>query len=67
VNLAGTSLNVKNLTVKILDLKISNMDTTDAMQAAELAATHDVVDRLIGKWREARPTSTRRRWRSWAG
>ena len=31
------------------------MDTTDAMQAADLAATHDVVDRLIGKWREARP------------
>ena len=31
------------------------MDTTDATQAAELAATHDVVDRLIGKWREARP------------
>ncbi len=31
------------------------MDTTDATAAAELAGTDDVVDRLIGKWREARP------------
>ncbi len=38
-----------------LDVKNSNMDTTDATQAAEAAATRDVVDRIIGKWREARP------------
>lgn len=31
------------------------MNTTDATAAAELAGTDDVVDRLIGKWREARP------------
>src|SRR5690349_12953710 len=36
------------------------MDTTDAMQPAEAAglgenATRDVVDRLIARWREARP------------
>ncbi len=31
------------------------MDTTDVTAAAELAGTDDVVDRLIGKWREARP------------
>ena len=31
------------------------MDMTDATAAAELAGTDDVVDRLIGKWREARP------------
>ena len=38
-----------------LDVKNSNMDTTDATQPAEAAGTHDVVDRIITKWREARP------------
>ncbi len=38
-----------------LDVKNSNMDTTDVTHAAEAADTIDVVDRLIGKWREARP------------
>ncbi|WP_171475657.1 MarR family winged helix-turn-helix transcriptional regulator [Frigoriglobus tundricola] len=31
------------------------MDTTDVTQPAEAAAARDVVDRIIGKWREARP------------
>lgn len=38
-----------------LDVKNSNMDTTDATQSAEAARSRDVVDRIIGKWREARP------------
>ena len=38
-----------------LDVKNSNMDTTDATQAAEAAGTRDVVDRLLAKWRDARP------------
>lgn len=42
-------------TKNYLDVKNSNMDTTDATHAAEAADTLDVVDRLIGKWREARP------------
>lgn len=44
---------VKNLAIKILDSKISNMDTTDSL--APDATASDVVDRIVGKWREARP------------
>lgn len=45
---------VKNLAVKILDSEISNMDTTDSL-APDAAGALDVVDRIVGKWREARP------------
>jgi DNA-binding MarR family transcriptional regulator len=43
-----------------LDVKNSNMDTTDASRPAEAAGlgedgNRDVVDRLLAKWREARP------------
>jgi DNA-binding MarR family transcriptional regulator len=41
------------------DVKNSNMDTTDAAQSAEASSLgedhRDVVDRLLAKWREARP------------
>ncbi|QJX01029.1 Transcriptional regulator, MarR family [Frigoriglobus tundricola] len=45
----------REATKNYLDVKNSNMDTTDVTQPAEAAAARDVVDRIIGKWREARP------------
>lgn len=47
--------------INYLDVKNSNMDTTDTAQSAEAAGLgeegtrDDVVDRLLVKWREARP------------
>lgn len=47
---------VKNLAIKILDFEISNMDTTDSLApGAPEAGTLDVVDRIVAKWRDARP------------
>jgi DNA-binding MarR family transcriptional regulator len=50
------TLAVKNLATKILDFEISNMDTTESFHPnAPATVACDVVDRIVGKWREARP------------
>ena len=48
VNLTASYLSVKNLDSKILDIKLSHMDTTDAQPT-------DVIDDLLAAWRETRP------------
>jgi DNA-binding MarR family transcriptional regulator len=49
LNLTANSLIVKNLDSKILRIKLSDMDTTDA------PLDFDVIDHLLAAWRETRP------------
>jgi DNA-binding MarR family transcriptional regulator len=49
LNLPTIYFIVKNLDIKILHIKLSDMDTTDA------PASLDAIDRLLAAWREARP------------
>jgi DNA-binding MarR family transcriptional regulator len=48
VNVSGSCLAVKNLDIKILNIKLSDMNATDTQLS-------DIIDELMFAWRETRP------------